>query len=105
MKWLDCTNMPPEPQAGSKTIPWSGSMTLTMVCTIEGGVKNSPLSCAPCLENSARKYFVDTTEHVAGRVAQSFLIEQAEHPLQDIVLEPFVVLRQLPGERRKCGLH
>ena len=32
MKWLDCTNMP-EPQAGSSTTPWSGSMTFTMVCT------------------------------------------------------------------------
>ena len=56
MKWLDWTNMPPEPQAGSKTVPWSGSMTLTMVCTIEEGVKNSPLSWAFWIENLARKY-------------------------------------------------
>ena len=56
MKWLDWTNMPPEPHAGSKTMPWSGSMTLTMVCTSEGGVKNSPLSCAPCMANFIRKY-------------------------------------------------
>ena len=56
MKWLDWTNMPPEPQAGSKTMPWSGSMTLTMVWTRDGGVKNSPLSCAPCMANFIRKY-------------------------------------------------
>lgn len=29
---------------------------MRLVWTIEGGVKNSPLSCAPCFENSARKY-------------------------------------------------
>jgi len=48
--------MPPEPQAGSKTMPWLGSMTLTMVWTMEDGVKNSPLSCAFWIENLARKY-------------------------------------------------
>ena len=48
--------MPPEPQAGSNTVPWSGSMTLTTVPTIDDGVKNSPLSCAFCIENLARKY-------------------------------------------------
>ena len=56
MKWLDCTYMPLEPQAGSKTVPYSGSMTLTRVCTSEGGVKNSPESCAPSIANSIRKY-------------------------------------------------
>ena len=56
MKWLDWTNMPAEPQAKSQTTPWSGSMTLTMVYTSEGGVKNSPLSWAPCMANFMRKY-------------------------------------------------
>jgi hypothetical protein len=47
---------PRQPQAGSATTPWSGSMTFTMVCTSEGGVKNSPLSCAPWMANFMRKY-------------------------------------------------
>ena len=58
--------MPPEPQAGSKTMPWSGSMTLTMVCTSEDGVKNSPLSCAFWMENFGEEVFVDAAEDVAG---------------------------------------
>ncbi len=37
-------------------MPWSGSITLTMVWTMEGGVKNSPSSCARRFENSARKH-------------------------------------------------
>jgi hypothetical protein len=37
-------------------MPWSGSITLTIVCTIEDGVKNSPLSCTFWIENFARKY-------------------------------------------------
>jgi len=31
-------------------------MKLTIICTSEGGVKNSPLSCAPCIANFIRKY-------------------------------------------------
>jgi hypothetical protein len=46
----------PEPQAKSATTPWSGSMMLTSVCTSEGGVKNSPLSYAPCMANFIKKY-------------------------------------------------
>ena len=56
MKWAPCTNMPPEPQTGSSTRPWSGSMTLTMVWTSATGVKNSPPSCAFWSANWVRKY-------------------------------------------------
>ena len=41
-----CTNMPPEPQAGSSTVPRSGSSTWAMSATSDTGVKNSPPSCA-----------------------------------------------------------
>ena len=34
--------MPPDPQAGSKILPWYGSMISTISLTIEVGVKNSP---------------------------------------------------------------
>jgi hypothetical protein len=56
MKWPVCTNMPAEPQAGSSTRPWSGSMMLTIMRTSEGGVKNSPPSWAPLMANLLRKY-------------------------------------------------
>ena len=36
--------MPPDPHAGSKTLPWNGSMISTISRTIEYGVKNSPPS-------------------------------------------------------------
>jgi hypothetical protein len=48
--------MPPLPQAGSRTVPLPGSMMLMIVCTIEEGVKNSPLSWAFWIENFAWKY-------------------------------------------------
>ena len=44
-KRAECTNMPPEPHAGSKIRPWNGSMTSTMSRTIDAGVKNSPPFC------------------------------------------------------------
>jgi hypothetical protein len=56
MKWPVCTNIPAEPQAGSRTVPWSGSMTFTIMRTRLGGVKNSPPSCAPLCANWFRKY-------------------------------------------------
>src|SRR3990172_7138146 len=38
----DCTNMPPDPQAGSYTRPENGSMMSTINLTIDVGGKNSP---------------------------------------------------------------
>ena len=38
----DWTNMPPDPQHGSKTTPFSGSSIATSVLTIETGVNYSP---------------------------------------------------------------
>jgi hypothetical protein len=51
-----CTNMPPEPQAGSRTCRRSGSMTLAISETSETGVKNSPPSWAFWSANWVRKY-------------------------------------------------
>jgi hypothetical protein len=34
----DCTNMPPEPQQGSYTLPWCGASTATRVFTMLAGV-------------------------------------------------------------------
>ncbi len=87
MKWLVCTNMPPEPHAGSKTMPWSGSMTLTIICTSEGGVKNSPLSCAPCIGELHQEVFVDAAEHVAAGGAEQLAVENAEQVFQHLVLK------------------
>ncbi len=49
-------NMPPEPQAGSKTVPRSGSKMPTMKRTSEGGVKKSPPSWEQVWANLLRKY-------------------------------------------------
>jgi len=48
--------MPPEPQAGSRTVPPSGSRMLAMSETSETGVKNSPPSWAFWSANWVRKY-------------------------------------------------
>ena len=51
-----CTNMPPEPQAGSKMRPWYGSMISTISLTRDVGVKNSPPLCPSAIANLPRKY-------------------------------------------------
>ena len=79
-------------------------MTLTIVCTIDGGVKNSPLSCAPCFEKLGEEVLVDATEDVARRTAQRFGVEHAQHVFEDVVLESLVLFRQLARERRESGL-
>ena len=48
---------------------------------------------------------VDTAEHVPRGGAKRLGIEGAHHLFQDVVLEAFVVLRQLAGERREVVLH
>jgi hypothetical protein len=93
MKWLDCTNMPPEPQAGSRITPSFGSIT------IEGGVKNSPPSCAPCLE-IGEEVFVDAPQDVAQGAAQAIRIEQPHHFFKDAAFEAPVILGQLASKRR-----
>ena len=55
-KRADWTNMPPEPQAGSKMRPWNGSMISTISRTIEVGVKNSPPFWPSVMANLPRKY-------------------------------------------------
>ena len=56
--------MPPEPQAGSKILPWNGSMISTIKRTIEVGVKNSPplLSLGHC--ELAKEVLVNQPERV-----------------------------------------
>ena len=76
-----------------------------MVWTIEGGVKNSPLSCALLLGELGQEVFVDAAEHVPRGGAERLGIEGPHHLFQDIVLEALVVLRQLAGERREVVLH
>jgi hypothetical protein len=56
MKSADCTNMPPEPQAGSKTLPPWGSMISVISLTTERGVKNSPPPWPSLSAKLARKY-------------------------------------------------
>ena len=38
MNFSLCTNMPPEPQQGSYTLPWCGASTATSVFTMLRGV-------------------------------------------------------------------
>ena len=47
--------MPPDPQAGSYTLPWKGSMISTIVRTIEYGVRNSPPSRPSAMAKLERK--------------------------------------------------
>ena len=97
--------MPPEPQAGSRTTPWSGSMTLTMVWTIEGGGEELAVIVRALLGELREEIFVDAAEHVARGFAQRLRIESPHHVLQDIVLETLVVLRQLARERPEVVFH
>ena len=57
--------MPPEPQAGSKILPWNGSMISTISRTIEAGVKNSPPFCLSADGEVAEEVLVDQAEGVA----------------------------------------
>jgi hypothetical protein len=52
----DCTNMPPEPQHGSKTTPSLGSSMATRVRTMLAGVEYSPPRLPSELANSPMKY-------------------------------------------------
>src|SRR4029077_9465157 len=96
--------MRPEPHAGSNTTPWSGSMTLTMVCTSDGGVKNSPLSCAPSMANFIRKYSIDATEDVAAGSAEGITVEDTQKVFEHGALKNGEVLGQLPLERFELSL-
>ena len=49
------TNMPPEPQAGSKTLPWNGSMIWTISRTIDCGVKNFAAEAPSAMAKFKRK--------------------------------------------------
>lgn len=75
-----------------------------MVWTSEGGVKNSPLSCAALFGELGEKIFVYAPEHISGRGAQRLGIEHPQHAFEQVVLEPLVILRQLSGQRRERGL-
>ena len=48
--------MPPLPQAGSKSMPFLGSMIFTIIFTNDLGVKNTPSSEAMFLANLFKKY-------------------------------------------------
>ena len=69
-------------------------MTLTMTCTIEGGVKNSPLSCARCLEKLREDYiFVDASEDIARGRLDLLGVEGAHQVFQHgRIVEDAVVL-------------
>ena len=49
-------DMPPEPHAGSKILPWYGSITSTISFTMDEGVKYSPPFCMKAEANSPMKY-------------------------------------------------
>ena len=62
--------MPPEPQAGSKTLPWNGSMISTISRTIDCGVKNSPPSLPSVGGELGEEVLVDQAERVARERAR-----------------------------------
>ena len=79
--------MPPEPQAGSKTMPWSGSMTLTMVCTMRGRREELAVVVRALLGELGEEVFVDAAEDVARRRAQLLAVEHAHQVFEHLVLE------------------
>ena len=67
-------------------------MTLTMVCTSEGRGEELAVVVRPLLGELEEKVFVNSAEHVARRGPQGFAVEHAQHAVQQVVVEAFVVL-------------
>jgi len=96
--------MPPEPQAGSKTMPWSGSMTVDDGLD-EGGRGEELAVILRALHGELHEeILVDAAEDVASGGAQSFAIEDAHQVFEDGGLEPAVVLGELPGQGFELAL-
>ncbi len=70
--------MPPEPQAGSKILPWKGSMISTISLTIEVGREELAAPLALGHGEVAEEVFVDQAEGVALDVVG----ERVERPQQ-----------------------
>ena len=74
MNFSDCTNMPPEPQHGSYTLPVCGLSTATSVLTMLAGVE-LPAALAFGAGEHAQKVFVHLAQGVArhvGRCAKAY---------------------------------
>jgi hypothetical protein len=55
-----------------------------------------------------QEILVDPAEDIAGRLAQRFAVESAQHGFEQVVVEFLVILRQLAGERFEVlldGIH
>src|SRR5271168_3035740 len=52
------------------------------------------------LRKLGEEVFMDTTKYVAGSRAKALGIEHPQHTFEKIILEAFVILWQLPRERR-----
>ena len=104
MKWLLWTNIPPEPHAGSKTVPWSGSMTLTMVWTSEERGEELAVVLRALHGELHQEILVDAPENVPAGGAQGLAVEIAEDGFEQVVVEAVVVLRKLVEQRRELAL-
>jgi hypothetical protein len=62
--------MPPDPQHGSKTTPFSGSSIATSVLTIETGVKYSPPRFSFARGELTNEILVDAADQVVAAVVR-----------------------------------
>ena len=91
--------MPPEPQAGSKTMPWSGSMTLTMSLHDRGRREELAVVVRLLHRELGEEVFVDAAEDIAAGLLDLLAVEQAHQVFEDLRLEDAVVLGQHALER------
>ena len=98
MKWLDCTNMPPEPAGGVENDTVVGLDHVDDSLDDRGRGEKLAVVVRALLRELGEEVFVDAAEHVAGGRAQSFGVECPHHHFEDIGLEALVVFRQLSPE-------
>ena len=86
MKWLDCTNMPPEPPAGSRMMSWS-------LDDVHDGLRDRwrreelAAIMRALLRKLGEEVLVDPAEHVTGGAAQALGVEHARHFFENVPLE------------------
>ena len=92
MKWLDWTNMPPEPQAGSKTTAVVGLDDVDDGLDERRRREELAVILRPLHGELHQEVLVNAPEDIAGGGAENFAVEDAQQVFEQVVLELVVVL-------------
>ena len=79
--------MPPEPQAGSSTVPWSGSMHVGNQRDERDGREKLAVVVGLLIGELGKEIFVDAAEDVTVSLLQRGIIEYAEEIAEYVVVE------------------